>query len=153
MLCLGAKKTSGNRGAHPVTLLEADALVLPFSDSTFDIVVSAFVLRNLADMNRGFQEMKRVLRPGGIMGVLDFGMPRLPLVAQAYKFYFLKVLPRLGKLLSGVEGPYGYLPTSVQKFPPAEELKQKAGQAGFANVEYRRLTAGVAVLLIGTRPD
>jgi demethylmenaquinone methyltransferase / 2-methoxy-6-polyprenyl-1,4-benzoquinol methylase len=153
MLSLGNKKLSQICSDHPIDLLEADALMLPFPDKTFDIVVSAFVLRNLVDINRGLGEMKRVLRPGGFMGVLDFGMPRWPLLSQLYRFYFLKVLPKAGKLLSGVDGPYGYLPDSVQAFPPIEELKLKAEQAGLIKVEYRRLTAGVAVLLIGSCSD
>jgi demethylmenaquinone methyltransferase / 2-methoxy-6-polyprenyl-1,4-benzoquinol methylase len=153
MLCLGNKKITGIRSAHPINLLEADALMLPFPDKTFDVVVSAFVLRNLADINQGLTEMKRVLRPGGLLGILDFGMPQWPLLSQIYRFYFLRVLPKIGKLLSGVDGPYGYLPDSVQAFPPVEELKQKAGQAGLIRVEHRRLTAGIAVLLIGSCPD
>lgn len=153
MLCLGDKKIAGSHSIHSISLLEADALRLPFPEKTFDIVVSAFVLRNLADINQGLREMRRVLRPGGFLGILDFGMPRWPLIAPLYRFYFLKVLPQAGKLLSGVDGPYGYLPNSVQSFPPVEELKLKAEQAGLIKVEYRRLTAGVAILLIGSRPD
>ena len=153
MLCRGVQKISDGAHSSPISLLEADALVLPFRDKSFDIVVSAFVLRNLADIDRGFREMRRVLRPGGLMGVLDFGMPRFPILAGLYRLYFLKVLPKLGKLLSGVDGPYGYLPTSVQSFPSVEELKKQAEQAGFENVEYRRLTGGIAILLMGSRLD
>jgi demethylmenaquinone methyltransferase / 2-methoxy-6-polyprenyl-1,4-benzoquinol methylase len=153
MLCLGLKKISENPVGRPIILIEADALHLPFPDQSFDIVVSAFLLRNLADINHGLREMRRVLRPGGFWGILDFGMPRWPLVAPLFRFYFLTILPRLGKLISGVDGPYGYLPNSVQAFPPVEELKRKAEEAGLIDVEYRRLTAGVAVLMIGSRPD
>ena len=124
--------------------------MLPFADASFDVVVSAFVLRNLADIDLGLREMRRILRPGGVMAVLDFGMPRMPVLAPLYRFYFLRVLPKLGKMISGVEGPYGYLPASVQSFPPAEMLKEKAEQAGFQNVEFKLLTAGVAVLLLGS---
>lgn len=149
MLCLGVKKVAKSAVRHPVCLLEADALTLPFADDAFDIVVSAFVLRNLSDIDRGFGEMKRVLRPGGIVGVLDFGMPRRPFPAGLYHRYFTKVLPKVGRLISGVEGAYSYLPDSVQTFPGVEELKKKAEQTGFKNVEYRRLTFGIAVLLVG----
>jgi demethylmenaquinone methyltransferase/2-methoxy-6-polyprenyl-1,4-benzoquinol methylase len=149
MLLIGADKIKQTRPIPPVELLEADALMLPFADASFDAVVSAFVLRNLADIDRGLGEMRRILRPGGVMAVLEFGMPRVPALAPLYRFYFLKILPTLGKLISGVEGPYGYLPASVQTFPPAETLKEKAGQAGFQNVEFKLLTAGVAVLLLG----
>lgn len=153
MLCRGVQKISNGEYPSPISLLEADALVLPFRDKSFDVVVSAFVLRNLADIDQGFTEMKRVLRPGGVMGVLDFGMPRFPVLAELYRIYFLKVLPRLGKLLSGVDGPYGYLPSSVQSFPSVEDLKKQAETAEFKNVEYRRLTGGIAILLMGSRLD
>lgn len=150
MLCIGARKALRSRIHQPVSLLGADALMLPFADASFDVVVSAFVLRNLANIDRGLREMRRVLRPGGVMGFLEFGMPRIPLLAMLYRLYFLQVLPKLGKLISGVDGPYGYLPASVQSFPPIEELKEKAEGAGFQNVEYRLLTAGIAVLLLGS---
>jgi demethylmenaquinone methyltransferase/2-methoxy-6-polyprenyl-1,4-benzoquinol methylase len=149
MLVRGIRKTKGRDSRFPVNLLEADALALPFPDKTFDVVVSAFVLRNLADMRRGLGEMRRVLRPGGVLGILDFGMPRLPIVRQVYGFYFLKVLPRIGRWVSGANEPYQYLPSSVQNFPSAEELKKKAGDAGFCEIQIRRLTAGVTVILTG----
>jgi demethylmenaquinone methyltransferase / 2-methoxy-6-polyprenyl-1,4-benzoquinol methylase len=149
MLRVGAHKiVAGNRN-FPVSLLGADALALPFAASSFDIVVSAFVLRNLADIDRGLQEMRRVLRPGGLLGILDFGMPQLSIVAPFYRWYFFKVLPKVGKLISGVDGPYGYLPASVQAFPAAGELKLRVENAGFDNAEYMLLTAGIAILLMG----
>lgn len=150
MLRIGADKIARRDVRSPISLLEADALMLPFADAAFDAVVSAFVLRNLADIDRGFREMKRVLRPGGVMGVLEFGMPSAPVLGRFYRFYFLRILPKLGKLISGVEGPYGYLPASVQSFPNAEALKERAELAGFCNVEYRLLTAGIAILLLGS---
>ena len=149
MLRLGADKIRRSGLNRSVALLGADALMLPFADASFDAVVSAFVLRNLADIDLGLREMRRVLRPGGVMAVLEFGMPRMPILASLYRFYFLRVLPVFGKILSGTEGPYGYLPASVQAFPPAEALKEKAGRAGFQNVEFKLLTAGIAVLLMG----
>ena len=151
MLLRGIRKTKVHESRFPVNLLEADALALPFPDETFDVVVSAFVLRNLADMRRGLGEMRRVLKPGGVLGILDFGMPSLPLIRQVYGFYFLKVLPRVGQWISGATGPYQYLPSSVQNFPPAEELTEKVAGAGFRDIRVRRLAAGVAILLTGVR--
>lgn len=149
MLRIGANKIAAGDPSEPVSLLEADALALPFADASFDAAVSAFVLRNLVDIDRGFCEMRRILKPGGVMGVLEFGMPSIPCLATLYRWYFLRILPKLGRIISGVNGPYGYLPDSVQAFPPVEELKNKAEKAGFVNVEYNRLTAGIAILLIG----
>jgi demethylmenaquinone methyltransferase/2-methoxy-6-polyprenyl-1,4-benzoquinol methylase len=77
-------------------------------------------------------------------------MPKSPLFAALYRFYFLQILPKLGKLVSGVDGPYGYLPTSVQSFPTADKLKKMVEAEGFSNVECRFLTAGVAVLLVAS---
>ncbi len=149
MLQVGAQKIARSEHRRPVSLLSADALELPFADAAFDVVVSAFVLRNLTDIDRGLREMKRVLRPGGVMAVLEFGMPRIPVLGALYRWYFLSILPRLGKLMSGVDGPYGYLPDSVQTFPPAEELRTRAERADFTEVETKLLTGGIAVLLMG----
>jgi demethylmenaquinone methyltransferase/2-methoxy-6-polyprenyl-1,4-benzoquinol methylase len=149
MLQIGVQKVASSPPDQPIALLEADALALPFPEASFDIVVSAFVLRNLADIDRGLREMRRILRPGGFVGVLEFGMPRIPLLGMLYRWYFLRILPKVGKLISGVDGPYGYLPSSVQAFPPVEELQAKIERAGFVNAEYRLLTAGIAFLLMG----
>jgi demethylmenaquinone methyltransferase / 2-methoxy-6-polyprenyl-1,4-benzoquinol methylase len=151
MLRIGVDKTIANKKGHPISLLNADALALPFSDRSFDVAASAFVLRNLADMESGIREMRRILRPGGVLAILDFGMPKFPLFAALYRFYFLQILPKLGKLVSGVDGPYGYLPTSVQSFPTVDKLKKMVEAEGFSNVECRFLTAGVAVLLVASR--
>ncbi len=148
MLRIGADKIAGN--VPEITLLGADALQLPFVRASFDAVVSAFVLRNLADMRRGIREMRRVLRPGGILGILEFGMPTIPVLAPIYRFYFLRVLPKLGRLISGVDGPYRYLPASVEAFPPSEKLQEMMEQSGFKDVRSRRLTSGIAILLVGT---
>jgi demethylmenaquinone methyltransferase/2-methoxy-6-polyprenyl-1,4-benzoquinol methylase len=149
MLTRGVRKAACATPRFPIRLLEADALNLPFANETFDAAVSAFVLRNLADIDRGLGEMRRVLRPGGVLGVLDFGMPSLPIIRWLYRFYFLNVLPRVGRWVSGADGPYQYLPSSVQTFPPAEELRRRAEAAGFRDVRIKRLAGGVTVLLTG----
>jgi demethylmenaquinone methyltransferase/2-methoxy-6-polyprenyl-1,4-benzoquinol methylase len=148
MLRVGHEKISGRATPNPVWLLETDALELPFAPGRFDAAVSAFVLRNLADARKGIAEMRRVLKPGGVLAVLDFSMPRLPVVGCVYRFYFLRILPRIGTWISGVEGPYKYLPDSVQEFPEPAELKALIESAGFRNVEYRLLSGGIAVLLL-----
>jgi demethylmenaquinone methyltransferase/2-methoxy-6-polyprenyl-1,4-benzoquinol methylase len=149
MLHVGSGKIAAAAFSKRIFLIGADALALPFADASFDIVVSAFVLRNLADIESGFQEARRVLRPGGLLGVLDFGMPRIPILTPIYRIYFQRILPRIGKIFSGVEGPYGYLPDSVKAFPPVERLKEIAEGSGYNNVEYRLLTGGIAILLTG----
>jgi len=147
MLLVGKKKA----GSAAVALAEADALILPFPDATFDAVVSAFVVRNLADLDAGLVEMARVLRPGAVLGVLDFAMPEAALFGAAYRFYFTRVLPAVGRFVSGVDGPYRYLPESVRAFPRPAVLRDRIAAAGFARAEYRLLTRGIAALYTAIR--
>jgi demethylmenaquinone methyltransferase/2-methoxy-6-polyprenyl-1,4-benzoquinol methylase len=148
MLQIGRDKVARSQPTHPIQLLEGDALALPLPDARFDAVVSAFVLRNLADAGQGLLEMRRVLRSGGVLGVLDFSMPRMRILGNLYRFYFLNILPRLGALISGVEGPYKYLPDSVQSFPGPEQLRTLIAGAGFVEVDYRLFSGGIAVLML-----
>jgi demethylmenaquinone methyltransferase / 2-methoxy-6-polyprenyl-1,4-benzoquinol methylase len=149
MLRIGAEKIARTNHHEPILLLGADALSMPFPSEAFDVAVSAFVLRNLVSIENGLAEMRRVLRPGGVVAILDFGMPGSRLLGSLYRFYFLRLLPKIGRFISGVDGAYGYLPSSVQAFPPAEQLKQKVERAGFKDVKCRLLTGGIAALVTG----
>ena len=151
MLTQGRRKVAQARNRCPVQLLAADALALPFPDSSFGVVVSAFVVRNLASLQKGLAEMRRVLAEGGLLGILDFSLPPVPVFGPVYRYYFTKILPRIGRLVSGVEGPYSYLPESVKNFPPPDQLRQQIVAAGFTQVEYRFLTGGIAVLFLGKK--
>lgn len=148
MLSIGRDKIARRASAHRVFLVEGDALTLPFPDGSFDAVVSAFVLRNLADTEKGLLEMRRVLRRDGVLGIMDFSMPRVRMFGKMYSLYFHKILPRLGALISGVEGPYKYLPESVESFPGPEELALRMERAGFDQVDYRSFSGGIAVLML-----
>jgi len=130
--------------------VEADALRLPFPDGHFDLVTSAFGFRNLADYDAGLREIARVLRPGGECGILDFGEPR-GLIGEVYRVYFKKVLPAIGTLISGVRGPYAYLPASVERFPAPDEMMARMKQAGFAEASWTSHTMGVAGLYRGVK--
>ena len=152
MLDIARKKINRSGRDKRVTLLAADALALPFADGAFDAVVSAFVVRNLANRTIGLAEMKRVLRPGGVVGILDFSMPAMPLLGRLCRFYILRVLPGIGQLVSGVSGAYRYLPESIGEFPGPDELSLELVRAGFLEVGCRRLTSGVAVLWSGRAP-
>ncbi len=149
MLRIGRAKVEAEKTDNPVRLLAADALCLPFANAAFDVVASAFVLRNLANIGRGLEEMRRVLRPGGVAGILEFGLPRAPLLGWFYRLYFSRVLPHVGKAVSGIDGPYKYLPDSVRRFPTPEELSEILERCGFCEVGFRRLTGGIAILLTG----
>ena len=130
--------------------IEADALDLPFRDEHFNLVTSAFGFRNLADYDAGLREIARVLAPGGECGILDFGEPG-GLIGSAYRVYFKKVLPAIGTLLSGVRGPYSYLPASVERFPRPDEMLGRMRQAGFREATWTPYNFGIAGLYRGLK--
>jgi len=130
--------------------IEADALNLPFPNSHFDLVTSAFGFRNLADYDAGLREITRVLRPGGECGILDFGEPK-GAVGSLYRIYFKQVLPRVGTVISGVRGPYAYLPESVERFPPPDEMSMRMRNAGFAETSWTPYSFGIAGLYRGKK--
>lgn len=134
----------------PLKWVEADALNMPFTSGNFQLVTSAFGFRNLADYDAGLREIARVLTADGEIGILDFGEPK-GLLGKFYRFYFKHVLPRIGTLLSGVRGPYAYLPASVEKFPEPEEMLQRMRAAGFSQVSYAPYTFGIAGLYWGKK--
>jgi demethylmenaquinone methyltransferase/2-methoxy-6-polyprenyl-1,4-benzoquinol methylase len=144
-------KQNGLNPAKPILgWIEADALDLPFPDAHFDLVTSAFGFRNLADYDAGLREIVRVLRPGGEAGILDFGEPQGAMGAL-YRIYFKQVLPRVGTLISGVRGPYAYLPASVERFPRPEEMLGRMKRAGFAEASWTPYTFGIAGLFRGKK--
>jgi demethylmenaquinone methyltransferase/2-methoxy-6-polyprenyl-1,4-benzoquinol methylase len=142
-----AKSASSNESPK---WIEADALHLPFPSAHFDLVTSAFGFRNLADYDAGLREIARVLRPGGECGILDFGEPTGAMGAL-YRIYFKQVLPRVGTLISGVRGPYAYLPASVERFPPPEEMLVRMKAAGFSEATWTPYTFGIAGLFRGKK--
>lgn len=144
MLALAQKKNSNAR--RKISFLAADALALPFPDASFDLISAAFGFRNLANYQHGLCEMLRLLRPGGALAILEFCEPQRGLLAAAFRFYFTRILPLLGGVISGNRNAYSYLPGSVEKFPPPEILKEWILQAGFREVSYERWTFGAVAL-------
>jgi demethylmenaquinone methyltransferase/2-methoxy-6-polyprenyl-1,4-benzoquinol methylase len=134
------------RKAASLPLFEADALQLPVAPASFDVITVAFGFRNLANYERGLLELKRALRPGGTVAILEFSQPPNALFAAFYRFYSKHVLPRLGNLISGSSDAYTYLPESVRKFPDAPGLAEKMSAAGYRSVRFRRLTFGIVAL-------
>jgi demethylmenaquinone methyltransferase / 2-methoxy-6-polyprenyl-1,4-benzoquinol methylase len=144
-----AKSVSAGDRSKP-SLIEADALNLPFPDGDFDLVTSAFGFRNLADYDAGLREIVRVLRPGGECGILECGDPK-GLLGALYGVYFKQVLPRVGTMISGVSGPYAYLPASVERFPEPEEMLSRMKNAGFSDATWTPYTFGVASFYRGKK--
>jgi demethylmenaquinone methyltransferase / 2-methoxy-6-polyprenyl-1,4-benzoquinol methylase len=143
------KVSSNGKSAIP-HWIEADALRLPFPDDHFGLVTSAFGFRNLADYDAGLREIARVLRQGGECGILDFSEPK-GVIGQLYRLYFKQVLPRVGTMLSGVRGPYTYLPNSVERFPEPQEMLARMRRAGFREATWTPYTFGIAGLYRGLK--
>ena len=150
MLEIAARKRSPAKPSVP--FVEGDALRLPFADRSFDAVSIAFGLRNLASVEAGLGELLRVLKPGGHAAVLEFSKPVVPGISALFQFYFTRVLPRIGGLISGSQGAYEYLPCSVSRFPDQKGLTRLMSEAGFESVEYQNLTCGIAALHMGRAP-
>ena len=142
MLTRAAAKFSG----RPLHNVEADALSLPFPDRSFDVSTIAFGLRNLEDPLRGLIEMHRVLKPQGAAVILEFSKPVVPIFAYVFNFYFRRILPKVGALISGSGAAYRYLPDSVRAFPAQDELVNLLRRAGFRDPAYRNLSGGIAAL-------
>lgn len=132
-------------------LFESDALGLPLRDQCLDLITIAFGFRNLANYEKGLRECLRVLKPGGLLAILEFSQPRNGLFAALYHFYSRRVLPVIGGVISGSKDAYTYLPESVQRFPGADQLAEQMRQSGFSTVEFERMTGGTVALHLGSR--
>jgi len=143
------QKGRGLGDARP-EFVAADAMSLPFEDDRFGFATVAFGIRNVADPVAGLREMARVVRPGGRVVVLEFCKPRVPLFGAAYRFYFGKVLPRLGKWICGTRSDaYQYLHDSVMAFPEREGFLELMREAGLREPRARILTGGIAAIYRG----
>ncbi len=146
MLMRAMEKSKG----LPLQWVEADALQMPFADGKFNLVTSAFGFRNLANYDAGLQEINRVLASDGEVAILDFGEPK-GLLGKLYRFYFRRVLPAIGSIISGTKGPYAYLPASVARFPQPPEMLERMKGAGFRQANYTPYTFGVAGVYWGKK--
>ncbi len=151
MLIRAREKAAVKASRAPVEFLEADALHLPFAPESFDLVTTAFGFRNLANYMAGGTELRRVLRPGGSLAILEFAQPQGALFGRLFRFYFRRVLPRIGGLIAHNSQAYGYLPNSVARFPDPAELAKLLRDAGFAEVAFESWTGGIVSLHIARR--
>jgi len=137
--------------APPVPFLEADALRLPFADASFDLVTTAFGFRNLSNYEAGLREIQRVLKPGGTIAILEFTEPPDGLLGDLYRWYFCKVLPKIGGIISGDSAAYSYLPKSVARFFRPPELASLMTTVGYQSVAYRVWTLATVALHTAVR--
>lgn len=151
MIALGVGKIERARLSDRISLQVAPAEILPFPDESFDATTVAFGLRNVPDRLRGLREMHRVLCPGGHAVILEFTTPTSLLFRKLYLWYFHRVLPWVGRLVSGHPSAYSYLPASVADFPPPDGLVTWMRETGFREVSYRLLTRGIVAIHVGMK--
>lgn len=150
MLKVAERKQSAN--GQRIQYAAGDAMQLPLPDASVDIVSIAFGIRNVSDPQRAMREFHRVLRPGGRLMILEFGLPTNPMMRSAYNFYFQHILPRTATLIAGDRsGAYRYLPRSVNTFFTRGQMIESMQNAGFDQVQARTLTFGIALCYRGMR--
>lgn len=150
MLALARLKYTGLNGSRPRSL-GGDALSLPVASASLAGVTAAFGLRNVADLDRALAEAARVLAPGGRAAILEFALPRQPLFAAPYLFYFRRILPLIGRVVSPRGSAYTYLPASVENFPQRQEFVARMLAAGFDEAAWKDLSGGIVCLYTGAR--
>lgn len=151
MISLGLAKVERANLASRISLQVAPAEALPFPDESFDAATVAFGLRNIPDRRRGLCEMLRVLRPAGCAVILEFTTPPSPMFRRVYLWYFHRVLPWVGRVVSRHPSAYSYLPASVADFPTPDGLSAWMREAGFREVSYRLLTGGIVAIHVGKK--
>jgi demethylmenaquinone methyltransferase/2-methoxy-6-polyprenyl-1,4-benzoquinol methylase len=151
MLALGLQKVAARGVSQRVVLVRGDALRLPIATGSADAATVAFGIRNVSDTAAGCAELARVVRPGGRLAILEFGVPRVPGLSGLYRWYFSAVLPRIGRAISGHSAAYSYLPASVGSFTPPPEFVALLERAGFTDVRADPLTFGIVYLYSARR--
>jgi demethylmenaquinone methyltransferase/2-methoxy-6-polyprenyl-1,4-benzoquinol methylase len=152
MLAVGREKIAKKNLQDKIELLEGDSENIQFADHFFDAITVAFGVRNFENLEKGLQEMNRVVRPGGKVVVLEFSKPKKFPVKQIYNFYFFKILPFWGRLVSKDASAYTYLPESVDAFPDDEDFLRIYQDCGFVDCKQIKLSFGIASIYLGTKP-
>lgn len=151
MLDTGRDKISNKGLTHKIELLRGDSEKLPFDDKQFDLVMCAFGVRNFSDRMKGLKEMSRVLKDGGMVVILEFTKPAGKIFGKIYELYFFRILPLVGKMISGDPSAYKYLPESVYNFPPEEDFVRMMNEAGFSDIHYTSFTRGIVTFYRGLK--
>ncbi len=148
---LTAAQQKARRRGWQAPLMEADALNLPLGSNSLDAISIAFGFRNLTNYHAGLEELSRVLKPGGLLAILEFAHPPGLFMRLAYAFYSRWILPLVGRIVSGSRDAYSYLPESIARFPRAPELRAMMNETGFSGTSYQLLTGGIAALHVGRK--
>ena len=151
MLEVGRKKILARHLESKIELVQADSENIPFPHNKFDAVTVAFGVRNFENLRRGLSEILRVLKPGGMVVVLEFSKPETFPFKQVYNFYFRFILPRVGSIVSNDKAAYKYLPKSVEAFPDGEDFLHILHEIGFKNTKCSSLSFGISTIYIGTK--
>ena len=146
MLAIGKEKIRNLKSERSIHLENGDAENISFSENTFDAVTVAFGVRNFENLNSGLKEIHRVLKPNGMLVILEFSHPEKFPVKQLFKFYFHNILPLLGKIISSDRKAYQYLPDSVKEFPSGNKFLQILTETGFTDTKFYPLTFGIAAI-------
>ncbi len=146
----GASRASSGLGGTPIYEW-GDALELTYDDDAFDAVTVGFGVRNFADLDRGLAEMNRVLKPGGRMVILEITQPQRPPLSTFFSLWFDRLVPLLGNVAGDAEA-YSYLPESVKRFPPPEDLAEKMERAGLTGIRWTILAGGIIAIHSGVKP-
>lgn len=152
MIERGRAKIAEKGLSHRISLQVADCLALPMPDDSFDVVTVAYGVRNFERLAEGYSEMLRVLRPGGLLAVLELSTPTSPLVRPFYNLYTRRIIPFIGKMVSGDSRAYTYLPESIAAVAQGEDMLDIARSAGFTDAVFRRFTFGTCTLYLARKP-
>ncbi len=153
MLNVGRKKILKKNLTGKIDFLKADSENLPFNDHTFDAAIVGFGVRNFEHLNKGLSEIFRVMKPGGVFFVLEFSKPVATPFKQIYMFYFMRILPFIGRLISKDSSAYSYLPESVNEFPDGERFLSILAELGFIENKCFRQTFGIASIYEAHKPE
>lgn len=151
MLTVGRKNVARSNYSSAVDLVQGNAMELPFADHTFDCATIGFALRNVPDIKRTIAEMRRVVKPGGRVVSLELAKPSAPGFKQLYYLYFEQILPLLGKLGVGIDGPYRWLPESLRRFPHQSVICDYFTEVGLRQARYYELTGGIVAVHVGIK--
>lgn len=150
MLAAGKNRGGQDKPQNRIQWVQGDAEQLGFAENTFDAVIIGYGIRNLEDLTRGLQEMRRVLLPGGKLVIMEFSIPRTPWIRTLYHWYSFKIMPSFGRLITGESAPFIYLAESVRNFPLPESVQSILKAAGFIRVTFKRLSDGLVTVYSAT---